>query len=368
MLADDPSLRYPHFHRPWRSQRLFEFLSRWDAEARRVRRPYPVNLNKTILRAPCVSARECLFFLSSRILGILLFPALLAACTGGPPRAPEPLASAAEFEQRATEMYEAGDYAGAAGEFERAFVQYGRLDRREPMLRNRIYAAQSALLINDLPRARTALGDLAELADHGGTREQRYRLQLLQSEYLIRSRQPAQAAALLESVIAADDAPPEILGAALINRAQIAVTTGAADRDRWLQRALLAAGGGLNQSRLLRLQASVRSGAGDLHRAEELLLQALENYRRALFQPGIAATLGELGQLMQARDRPHEARYFLRRALALRLDLEDIPSAIELARLLQALETRIGNAAAAEIYADQRKKLESLLTSRDSQL
>ena len=81
-----------------------------------------------------------------------------------------------------------------------------------------------------------------------------------------------------------------------------------------------------------------------------------------------AATLGELGQLMQARNAPAEARFYLRRALALRLDLQDIPSAMELAGRLQELETLSGDEAAAETYEKQRKKLESLLTSRDSQL
>lgn len=298
----------------------------------------------------------------------MLFPALLAACAGGAPRPPEPLQTATEFEQRGSEMYAAGDYAGAIRQFERAFVQYGRLDRREAMLRNRIYTAQSALLINDLPRARSALEGLAELVDHGGEGRHRHRLRLLQSEYLIRSGQLAQAIAPLESIVSAADAPSEIRDAALINRARIAIAQKASDRDRWLRRAQSSDENGLNQSRLLRLQASAFSDAGDHDRAEALLLQALENYRRALFQPGIAATLGELGQLMQARNTPTEARFFFRRALALRLDLEDIPSAVDLTRRLQELAALSGDAATAETYENQRKKLESLLTSRDSQL
>lgn len=298
----------------------------------------------------------------------MLFSVLLAACTGGAPRPPEPLQTAAEFEQRGSEMYAAGDYAGAIRQFERAFGQYGRLDRREAMLRNRIYTAQSALLINDLPRALSALEGLAELVDHGGEPRHRHRLRLLQSEYLIRSQQPAQAIAPLESILGAPDTPQDIRSAALVNRVRIAVALEEPDRDLWLRRAQSTGDGGLNQTRLLRLQASAFSEAGDQPRAEALLLQALENYRRALFQPGIAATLGELGQLMQARNAPAEARFFFRRALALRLDLEDIPSAMEMTRRLQELEALNGDPAAAETYENQRKKLESLLTSRDSQL
>jgi tetratricopeptide (TPR) repeat protein len=308
----------------------------------------------------------------------LFFCALLAGCAGGAPRPPEALATAAEFEQRGSAMYDAGDYAGAVLQFERAFGQYGRLDRREAMLRNRIYAAQSALLINDLPRARSALDGLAELIDHpwieheatdgGETRRQRYRLRLLQSEYLIRSRQYTEAMGPLADIIDADDAPPEIRGSALINRARIAAATDAADRDLWLQRAQSSITAGLNQSRLLRLQASALSADGGHDRAEALLLRALENYRRVLFQPGIAATLGELGRLMEARHAPAEARFYFRRALALRLQLKDIPSAIELARRLQELETRAGAAAAAETYEKQGKELESMLTSHDSHL
>lgn len=304
-------------------------------------------------------------------ISFLIFPALLLACAG-PPRAPEPLETAAEFERRGTEMYDAGDYAGAVLQFERAFEQYGRLDRREAMLRNRIYTAQSALLINDLAHADSALRGLADLIDHGGIDHgepgQRYRLRLLQSEYLIRSRLYARAVAPLTDILDARGVPPEIHSAALINRARIAAAMGSADRELWLQRAQSSVSGGLNQSRLLRLQASAFSADGDHARAEALLLRALENYRRALFQPGIAATLGELGQLMQARQTPAEARFFFRRALALRLDLGDIPSAIELARRLQELEALYGDTAAAETYENQRKKLESLLTSRDSQL
>jgi hypothetical protein len=71
---------------------------------------------------------------------------------------------------------------------------------------------------------------------------------------------------------------------------------------------------------------------------------------------------------MEARHAPAEARFYFRRALALRLQLKDIPSAIELARRLQELETRAGAAAAAETYEKQGKELESMLTSRDSHL
>ncbi|HEX5055830.1 MAG TPA: tetratricopeptide repeat protein [Gammaproteobacteria bacterium] len=295
---------------------------------------------------------------------------LLAACSSGPPRPPEPLESASEFESRGIEMYNAGEYAEAIHQFEKAFGQYSRLDRREPMQRNRIYTAQSALLINDLPHARTALDGLAELIDQTETPAagaQRYRLWLLQSEYLMRIQRNKQALVLLESIIGADDAPPAILGSALINRAQLAVAAGSSDRDRWLQRAQSAAGV-LNQNRLLRLKASALSDAGNNAAAEGLLMQALENYRGVLFQPGIAATLGELGGIKQAQGSPDEARFFFRRALEIRLDLEDLPSAIELASSLQAVETGSGNDAAAEAYAGQLKKLESLLTTKDSQL
>lgn len=304
---------------------------------------------------------------------LLLLSLLLAACGGRAPRLPEPLQNAMEFEQRGTEMYLAGDYAGAIGQFERAFEHYGRIDRREPMLRNRIYTAQSALLINDLPRAEAALSDLAELIGHGLAdysqgRKQRHRLWLLQGEYLMRMQRYAEAAGPLERIIHADDSPAAAFSAALINRAQIAIITGADDQDQWLRRASSAVTGELNQSRLLRLQASVLSRVGDHAGAEKLLLQALENYRQALFQPGIAATLGELGQLKQAQNAPEEARFFLRRALTLRLELADIPSAIELTKRLETVETHAGNAAEAEIYASQQKKLESLLTSGHSQL
>jgi tetratricopeptide (TPR) repeat protein len=298
----------------------------------------------------------------SEILGILLFAVLLAGCTGGAQRPPEPLESAAEFEQRGVEMYAAGDYAGAIRYFERAFGHYGRIDRREPMLRNRVYTAQSALLINDMPRAQAALEELEELVTHSSGLYQHHRLWLLQSEYLMRSQLPAEAVAPLERIINAEAAPPGIVAAALINRAQIAVAAEAEDQHHWLRRAQSAADGGLNKNRLLRLQALMLARGGEHAAADELLQQALESYRRHLFQPGIAATLGEMGQLLQARNSPDEARFFLRRALTLRLDLADIPSAIELARRLQTVETQTGNAVAAEAYAKQEKKLESLLT------
>jgi tetratricopeptide (TPR) repeat protein len=304
-----------------------------------------------------------------RIILISLLFILTTACGGAKPRPPEPLQTAAEFERRGTEQYAAGDYAGAIRLFERAFEQYGRVDRREPMLRNRIYTAQSALLINDLPHAERALAGLAEMVDYGGGPAQRYRLWLLQSEYLIRSQRYSEAVAPLEHIIAADEPPRQIVDAALLNRAQIALAMGAPDRDYWLQQARAAgAHGGLNQNRLLRLQALTLSATGAYAAAEKLLLLALENYRHALFQPGIAATLGELGQLKQAHNSPEEARFLLRRALTLRLELSDIPSSIELARLLEAVETGTGNAAAAADYANQQKKLESLLTSGNSQL
>jgi tetratricopeptide (TPR) repeat protein len=317
---------------------------------------FPPSLAVTTLRAYSI------------ILGALSFSILFAGCTGNAQRPPEPLQSAAEFEQRGIEMYAAGDYAGAIRHFERAFEYYGRIDRREPMSRNRVYTAQSALLINNLPLAESALADLEELASHSDGQYQRYRLWLLQSEYLIRAQHPAQAIAPLERILAANAAPPEIVAAALVNRARIAVAAGAEDQNQWLRRAQSSADSGLNRNRLLRLRASILSRAGDHAAAEKLLQQALENYRQYLFQPGIAATLGELGQLMQARNSPDEARFFLRRALTLRLDLVDIPSAIELARRLQAIETQTGHFAAAEAYANQQKKLESLLTGGYSQL
>ncbi|HEY3486860.1 MAG TPA: tetratricopeptide repeat protein [Gammaproteobacteria bacterium] len=304
---------------------------------------------------------------------LLLFSCtLLSACGGPQPRPlPEPLQTAAAAEQRGIRAYAAGRYADAIRHFESAFNYYNRTDLRESMLRNRIYMAQSALVINNLSQAHIALADLAELIEYSGQyQDQRYHLWLLQSEYTLRLKQYPQALNLLEQILtAADQVNQDIVTAALINRTQIAIDMETADSQMWLDRAWAQTDSGTPQyQRLLRLKAQLLLAVDDFAGAEKLLHQALAGYRRVLFQPGIAATLGELGRARQAQNAFADARLLFKRALNIRLELADMRSAADLAAALESIETQAGNTTAAAIYADQQKKLESLITSRNSQL
>ena len=283
-------------------------------------------------------------FLQSWQMYCAVFILLLTGCGSQPPQKyPEPLNSALEFEQRGNAAYQAGNYRLALDYFQLAGQKYRLIDDLHAQARNHQYTIQSALLINEFTLAQTELDALQALIDHGGLAEFELTWNILRSDYWIRKQQYAQALQLLEQLLNTDIADSKLRSALLINRATIAIRSNAPDAEQWLQQAELAANNNsdLLQARLLRLKAQLAQQQQNPSSAEQFYTDALTLYRQALFQPGIAATLAELGQLkLTIRDLP-ASRHLLKRAQTIKLNIGDQRGAQQLTDIINSIDATL---------------------------
>ena len=281
---------------------------------------------------------------------------MLAACVGNvPPELPEPLRSATEAEHRARRAYQENNFLEAIGYYRSAVEHYRRIDALNEQIRTQLNIAQAALLINHLETTKMALQTAEHLLTAANLSDYLPHWQLLQSSYLLKTGREPDALAMLNGLTqTAGD--PEISQAVRVNYAIALVRLRSPEAQSYidtLKRQTLHRNA---RARLARLEGELALEAGRHSAAENAYENALEFYRNALFQPGIAATLTELGDLKRLTGDP-SASFVWQRALSIRLSLDDH---IEARRILerlehQALET--GNTAAAEELEAQRQRL-----------
>lgn len=284
---------------------------------------------------------------------------LLCACgTPLPEKQAEPLQSAVEYETRGVEAHRAGRYELADRYFNAARELYLMFDRRHEQARTLVNLTQNALIINELDGAYDYLTALDVQIRYAKLPELQPRLELLQSEYLIRTERYSEAIQTLNDLLADTMTPEQLREPALINRAVVAVNLNEPDAGQWLSRAEAAAeqGSPLQKARLLRLRGQLAQ-TQDAPAAEAFFSKALRIYREQRFPPGIAASLAEWGALELAGGNAASAGTLFQRALSIRLEMRDRHTAEKLLVSLHKLAQAEGNTAAASSYQAQLERL-----------
>ncbi len=298
--------------------------------------------------------------------GIIIMAALLGACGGTPPqKLPEPLQSAADAETRGIVAYRAGRYPTSIKHFSTALKYYKSIDHPSGQARAYINLAQSALAINQLELVRRQIDQLEELINYANLKTYSSRLLLLKSTYLTRLQAYQQAIEITDRIIDSADIETgtqngNLKTAALINRAILAVKTDdPQSKARILETRRLLDKDTEKSAyiRLLRLEGELELAQKNHTAAEQLLKNALSGYRETLYQPGIAASLADLGELKLATGEPAIADIYLKRALDIRLIIGDRYTAETLLNRLYLLEQSRNNVETAEKYQRQLKKL-----------
>lgn len=303
---------------------------------------------------------------SSLIAGIVL--SILAACGGTPPKPlPEPLQSAKHHEHRAGLNYQHGRYAPAIRQYQLALDLYRSIDDLEQQVRTQINLIETALLINRLDFVKAQLVPLSELIKFSELKMAMPRWQLLHCRYLLKIEQTEQALTELEK-LSQDEAitrQANLRQTVAVDMAVAAAHLSHPNADKYLHQAELEVGNQASlKARLLRIRASLAAKSDDFVNAELSYNRALQYYRDALFKPGIAATLAELGKLYLNQEKPVQARHFFDRALAVRLQLSDYHQSGILLTRLEQLEVSLGNTEAAAAYQRQRLHLTNAISDR----
>ncbi|RMG54622.1 MAG: tetratricopeptide repeat protein [Gammaproteobacteria bacterium] len=263
---------------------------------------------------------------------IALLCALLAGCVSSPDSRPRGLIEAEQQLGQGARAFRDDDYRSAAALFRRALDYYRSIDDAHGQALALINLAETALAVDDRTAVRQHLAALAQLQPRLGESQLERRIGLLRARLLLREGHPAEAARLLDRLLA--DTEPIASKPGLLHLALLARRTEAAlaENDLTTAQTLLqqlapalerdATPSGL-RARILRLQAALHARQGDPAGAEILLQQALTLAHRSRNRPAIAATLEELADLALKRKQPARAAELLERALPVRSRLLD---------------------------------------------
>ncbi len=261
----------------------------------------------------------------------IVFALLLGGCSGKPvQRLPEPLESAKRLENLGLNAFYAGDYRSAIKAFNGALSHYRGIDDHAALARSHINVIQSALSINELEEVQTQLQELQDLLDYADLPNYRYRLLLLKSDLFIRRKDYTQAQTILSSLLDNTGISRDISNAAILNRAIIATERQDANSPEGANSLALIdqatqaiAPQSALYARLLRLKGQHAVQQGDTDLAQQSYAAALKHYRDKRYQPGIAASFKDLGELSIMQKKLSQARAQLERALRIRLSLGD---------------------------------------------
>lgn len=277
---------------------------------------------------------------------LLVGALLLAGCVSAPESRPKAYTEAEQLLNTGVAAYRADDYATAAVLFRRALHEYRGLNSLRGMCTSRINLAETALAVRNYDAARRHSAAADALAVREGWSQERRRVRLLQVRAAAGAGQKDAAIATLEPLL---PAPGEAADAVALNalavRMGLALDTAQAP-GHWVDRfAVALADAGevhpLLTARLLRARAQQ---AADPATADRLFEQALATYRAAAARPGTARTLEEWGGRLAAAGEWHRAEEKLIDALNVRLWLLDRAGTAEGLRQLARVNRNAGDA------------------------
>lgn len=293
---------------------------------------------------------------AAAVLAAILLSSILAStgCVRAPSRQPELVVKAEQYQRRGVKAYQRGDYVTARSMFDNALRIYESLDDARGSVSTLVNLIETALRSRDYALAENYVQQAGMLAERNDLSNYRSRVTLLASTLALVQGDVEDARTLLEPLLpvfkgdSVTGTLDDVSLAAIANRTRIEFAGENAEPALWVRRfadALQRSGQDqpLMRARLLRFQARIAEENGEAGTAARLLDQALSQYKLALSQPGIAATLLQSGKLAMRRSQWLEARRSLRRSAAVYTRLRDAKGTAEAMAALAEIERQLDN-------------------------
>lgn len=290
----------------------------------------------------------------TRIALIALLSVTIGGCIQSPGKHPPLITQAEQYQRRGMNAFKQGDYLTAKSMFEYANRLYESIDDTDGTVRININLAETAIRTHDLTAAKIHLQQARDIAAGNHLAGYQSRVTLLESTLALLMGEPGQAQDLIEPLLPqfhdeeVSGNLDDITLSAIANRTRIAFERNSGHSEIWVRRFANALRAARNNDpvltgRLLRFQAQLAEQGKDYDRAHELLDDALVNYKAALSQPGISATLLQSGRLYAKQGHWLQARKDLQRGTAIRIRMLDSRGAMQGLETLVGVETELGN-------------------------
>lgn len=284
----------------------------------------------------------------------LLLLATFPGCVRAPSKQPYMITQAEQYQRRGVNAFEQGDYITAKAMFENALRMYEGVDNASGAVRTNINLVETAIRTREYEKATLYLQGARDTAARNRLAAYQARAILLESTIALLTGDPERAQEALEPLLpqfrgeTVSGNPDEITLSAIANRTWIAFERQSGQPELWVERLANALSTArtkdpILQGRLLRFQAQLAERNGDLDHAHELLGHALANYKAALSQPGISATLLHSGRLYIKQNRWVEAREDLQRGTSVRIQSSDKKGAADGMEMLAKVERKLDN-------------------------
>jgi len=297
--------------------------------------------------------------LTWKLATILLLPVALLSCVQAPLKQPQLLANAEQYQLRGVNAFSQADYITAKSMFESALSAYESVDDAKGVVRTYINLVETAIRTRDYKGANLYLQHARDISARNNLKAFKPRVELLDSTIALLSGDLARAQKSVQPLLpefhgeAVSGSPDDIELSALANRVRISFELKSGSPELWIRRFENALQNTRRsnlvlEGRLLRFKAQLAERNGEFVQAHELLRKALQEYKSALSQPGIASTLLQSGRLYIKQAEWTKAREDLRRGTAVRIRMLDRRGVAEGLKLIAKTEAELGNSTAAQ--------------------
>lgn len=276
----------------------------------------------------------------------------LAGCAAQQSR-PVILEDAERLNNEGVAAYQEANWYRAKQLFSKSLLLYQGIDNQEGILLTIINLIEVALSVSDFHTAEIYLSKASDMVQLPDLERYQNRVILLFSQYAIKKQQFDKAEQLLQNLlpefkgVKPTSVPDSIQISAIANQTRMALLQHQ-DGELWIQRyasALKVAGidSGSLKGLLFRYQATLLLREKKYQEAAKKLQLALDIYKANLVQPGIAATLSELGELYLQQGNWVKAKHFFTRANVVLRYIGNRDKIIENTEKLARIESQLGN-------------------------
>ena len=326
----------------------------------------PASTRRRNSRAGMIRRRPSWLAAMAAMATMAIAAALLSAtgCAGGAGEAPRediPLIEAETAVASGVRAHGRHEFHIAITWFEKAIARYRSIDDASGVVVASLDLADTLLLIGEHQRAQRHLAEAELLVAESALEGFDAHLALLVAYARVQNGDDAGAMTALGPVlVGVGGERTKVDLAARMLAADIAVRGDPAEaraRLARLQAEIVVSEDSIVLGRYRRLQADLDRRMGRLQAAESRYRQALNEYRRAYYRPGIAATHERLAHLHIEQQQWQPAAAHLERALHIRLWVTDRVHSLQDMQQLARMEELLGNSERARELADWQRFL-----------